>query len=628
MLDMRSLRLEDEQSGIADVPLDILLIIFSYLNTARSVASLAATCKKLHSVVQANGWRIFVRTHFESLSLPQDIKDEAWIGWARHLTSQSRSWDRRAFTAASFVAPVKQPPRGARGGTAPRLRFQTVPPHIVVDASSTFEGGAERETVAWGAGEDVVVRRRYLGPSASSLEAWMATEGASLGFKSGKDDVTALSILQDSDSGVNLLLGRASGHLQVLSMDHTKPGQVLASLQPASADGSPPFEQKDIQAFDTSYRDSALVITKENLFIYPLNNTSLGTDQSNDSSNTIVEPNEAINLRLMPDSRQFRSLRAITSMGNGDIALGMTSSPQPLRYFKKTPTGLELINAAKLRPSNRCTQSYIHDDGHLQTVRSLLPVNCSSVLGGSGHVVLGSYDDGTIRLQDLRSPSSIDTIYQDHFEVLTPVGPLVSHGMERFIAGSARTSTLKFFDFRWTKSYHYTDALPCDKTPLAPTPRAPTMVPFPSFPDVVSCDHRLGRSCKCHALARTDFYRPNCNVYLPANKQSASPIYSLARASDLSSTVYAGMAGELVSLRLRDQADPRDQGISAGRREWRDRAGYGYHESFVSIIETGDGIALNDISKSHRVPEIRKQSYRHPPHVGIGKMYRLDDLLM
>lgn len=78
-----------------------------------------------------------------------------------------------------------------------------------------------------------------------------------------------------------------------------------------------------------------------------------------------------------------------------------------------------LANAAKLRPSNRCTESHIF--GNItQIARSVLPFNSTLVIGGSGNTVLSSYDDGTGRLQDLGSHSAIDVIFQDGFEMTAP----------------------------------------------------------------------------------------------------------------------------------------------------------------------------------------------------------------
>ncbi|KAK6086670.1 hypothetical protein SCUP515_00236 [Seiridium cupressi] len=630
MLDLSSLRLQD-LARLEELPLDVLLIIFSYLDTAKSVAGLATTCKKLHSVAQASGWRIFVRSHFESLSPPQDIGDDEWMGWARTLTSQSRGWDRRALSAASFVASVRKPPRDANGRR--RFRMQTIPPHIVVDASANFKGPFDEETVAWGAGEDVVVRRRQFGHSRMTREDWMAVEGKPMGFTSGQDDVTAISILNAVPSAPGLLVGRASGHLQLLSMsrimDRATFDCVGATFRPSLIVEGGAVDQRDIQAFDTNKtQDTVAVVTKDNVLFYPLDDTFLGSAEGDAVGNLVVAPEEALNVRNIPESRHFGALRTLRFMGNGNLALGLAGSPEPLRYFTRTPTGLELINAAKLQPSNRCTSSYIYRGEELQSVRGLLPTNISSVAGGSGNVVLSSHDDGTIRLQDLRSPCAADTIYQDHFEVLTPVGPLVSHGMERFIAGSARTSILKIFDFRWTKSYNYTESLPCGRSPLLPLPKPPTFAASPYHCETERCNHLLGRLCNRHVLAKTDFYRPNCNVYLPLTNQSESPIYSLAKPSDVSPNIYAGLAGELVKVSLRDQGESTTESRFIKRNDRKYPTGYTYHESPISIIETGNGIALSDISKSQRMPEIRKQDYTHSVPATTRRTRRLDHLLL
>lgn len=706
MPDMASLRLT-EPPRLENLPLDILLIILTYLDTARSIAGVAATCRRLHGVVRESGWRGFVRSHFAGLSLPQNIPDEDWEGWARDLTWQSRGWDRRAFSVASFVQPPRKPQhRDARAqGQGTQFRAQTVPCHIMVDAKSRFEGNSHQETVAWGAGEDVVVRYRQLGRSLTRSEQWFSMEGAPLGFKSGKDDVTSISILDKldrSDSG--LLVGRASGSLQLLTLDSNGLGPVKMTFQPSPADDSrTQIEQKEVQSFDIDgHEDTLAVSTKDNVLLYPLNGSP--SDQ-NGTEPAQVLPTEAISLRTDPKSRSFRLLRSLKFMGNGDIALGMTSSPEPLRYLTRTPTGLEITNAAKMQASDRCPASYLsHDRDHLQTVRGLLPLHAASVAGGhQGSVLLSSWDDGTVRLQDLRTPSALDTAYQDHFEVMTPVGPLAAYGTERFVAGSARSATLKIFDLRWpARRYHYTDALPCGGEPLAPTPRPPTVgdaaATPPWHPDVARCDHVAGRVCRCHALARADFHRPNCNLYLPLIHQASSPVYSLARPSDLSPTVYVGLAGELVKLGLRrdhqhhsqhgphhhqqqqqqnnnnnngggssnNQQDRRRRrggngnnnnnnnnnnqnggggdgwcsyccgdedthllNVAARRRDRQGHAaGYAYHESFMSLIETGDGLALPDVSRSQRVPEMRRQQARRAMPATVQRTRRLDDFWM
>jgi hypothetical protein len=362
------------------------------------------------------------------------------------------------------------------------------------------------------------------------------------------------------------------------------------------------MEQKEIQHFDTGVSQNTIaVVTKDNLFFYPLVDTNPNRDE------LVVEPAESIDVRNMQNSQEFRVLREAKFMGNGDLALGMTSSPAPLRYLTRTPAKTVITNAAKMQPSSRCTKSYLYTDGRPQTLRSILPVSKASVAGGSGTVVLSSYDDGTVRLQDLRSSSAIDTTYQDHFEVTTPVGPLVSYGTERFVVGSARTAILQIFDFRWPKPYYYTAALPCSESPLGPTPKPLTWTSPPQYPDTEKCSYLTGQSCRLHAIARTNFYRPNCNLYLPIIHQAASPVYSLAKSSDSSPVIYAGLAGELVKVSLSNQEQDQRESAFMQRMGNKNRCGYGYKECSTSIVETSHGIALSDISMSQRVPTVYKQ---------------------
>jgi hypothetical protein len=616
---MGSLRLADI-SKLETLSHGVLMIVFSFLTTAQSVARLASTCKKLEGAVRADGWRIFVCSRFDSLTLPLRTDEDGWMDLARTLTWQSRAWDRRAFSLASLVPPVKQqlvnvPGRNGRGGRGGRQRgrggrgrrggVQTFPPHVVVDASSKLsEGRVEEETVAWGAGEDVVIRWRELRHSSLNREEWGTFEGAVAGFQSGTDDVTAISILSGATANPALLIGRASGHLQLSSINPNYFGHSIAWFQPLPKEMGKSLEQKEIQQFDTSVSQNTItVVTKDNLFFYPL----IDTQPSSNQDELVVAPTESFDVRNMQNSQEFGVLREAKFMGNGDLALGMSSSPAPLRYLTRTPSGTIITNAAKMQPSRRCTESYVYTDGRPQALRSILPVNKVSAAGGSGTVILSSYDDGTIRLQDLRSSSAIDTTYQDHFEVTTPVGPLISYGTERFVVGSARTAILQIFDFRWPKNYYYTAALSCGKSPLGPIPKPLTWMSPPQYPEIARCSYLTGQSCRLHILARTNFYRPNCNIYLPNVHRAESPVYSLAKSSDISPVIYAGLAGELVKVSLRDQEQDKRESFLMQQMGKKNRHGYDYRECLTSIVETSDGIALSDSSKSQRVPAIYKQ---------------------
>jgi hypothetical protein len=58
---------------------------------------------------------------------------------------------------------------------------------------------------------------------------------------------------------------------------------------------------------------------------------------------------------------------------------------------------------------------------------------------------------------------------------------------------------------------------------------------------------------------------------------------------------------------LRDQEQDQQESSLMQQMGKKNRYGYDYKECLTSIVETSDGIALSDVSKSQRVPAIYKQ---------------------
>ncbi len=589
------------------LPADILLIVVGYLDTASSVARLAAACKPLHQLVSAGGWRIFVRSCFPSLTLPASSADDAWADLARVLTAQSRDWDRRAFVVHSLW------PRGTRRPNALISQAsQSIPGNIIVDAHLRDCG----ELVVWGCGEDVVARIRRMDRRDRATvvsENWHCCKGSDNGFVAGKDDTTGISILKTSpfgeNEGLGVVVGRANGDLRLLSVDDSIFGRTLMQFRPSPASSA---RQHEIQAIDVDNESNILVAsTRESVWLYPVRNH--GQAQSDDAEAPYINPITAISLKDSQQSSSFDFIRSTKTFNKGTIAVALNRSLDPIRVLNVTPTGLEISAPARI-------PDYMGSSP--RTVRALLPVDVRSVASGNGNVLLSSWDDGTIRLQDLRTPSPVDRVYQDNFEVATPINALISHGLERFVAGSAYSHMLKVFDFRWARGYYHTDSLPCTSRSPYPTPRPPTIVDEPKYDtNQPLCNHILGRLCRWHALSRHDFYRPNCNIYLPFRTYASSPIYSLAKPSDVSPTIYAGLSGQLVEFTLK--SGTHSASVPSANPLYARQTGK------VAILETGDGSAISDISKCQRIPEIRRQSFSNNEGSGITarKRHRLDEAL-
>ncbi|KAJ8124974.1 hypothetical protein O1611_g8666 [Lasiodiplodia mahajangana] len=374
--------------------------------------------------------------------------------------------------------------------------------------------------------------------------------------------------------------------------------------------------QHEIRAIDIDNGSNTLVAgTRESISLYPIRNHD-PTYSNNTIEPPYIDPTTSISLKGAPQSCPFDFIRSTKILNQETIAVALSSSFDPIRILTVIPTGLEISTPVK------APGKHLSLDASPRTVRALLPIDVRSIASGGGNVLLSSWDDGTIRLQDLRSPSPVDRVYQDNFEISAPTSALISYGLERFVAGSAYAPVLKVFDFRWAKGYYHTDSLPCTSDSPYPTPRPPTIVYKPAYPDNRPfCDHTLGHLCRWHTLSRHDFYRPNYNIYLPFRTYASSPIYSLAKPSDVSPTIYAGLSSLLAEFTLRSGMHSISKPNASPL--------YSRYSGKVSILETGDGSMISDVTKSQRVPHLRRQSFRNSEHGSIiaRRHHRLDEPL-
>ncbi|KAL7622515.1 hypothetical protein AAE478_008022 [Parahypoxylon ruwenzoriense] len=630
---MQSLSIQ-EVSCLATLPTDVFYIVLSYLDTARSVAHLAATCRGFYHLISESGWRIFVTSRFATFKLSQVDSADEWRERARSLTAQSRDWDKRAFAVDALRPPGKYRRRGFD-------RFnpsQSIPGNVIVDAHHRRNGGDAQDLVFWGAGEDMFALIRHThGPKAPTDE-WLGSKGASVGYRSGKDDITCVSILKDTTynhysqgDDPQVLVGRANGHLRLLSMDPQQFGRTLAHFRPTKTPTNEVILQKQIQSLDINYTQGVLAAaTKENIIAYPLH-PDQQTRFDGPGDENVSQPGEApyiastdaISLKDgIEPSWDFEFIRSLKFMNHGTLAMALNKSYNPLQYLTFTPTGLVKDTTAKMNGSDHVTS-----DSRLRTVRALLPIDMSSVASGGGSTLLSSWDDGTIQLQDLRTPSPCDRIYQDNFDISTPANALLSRGLERFVAGSAYAPVLKVFDYRWSKGYYHTESLACGNDRPYPAPRPPTIIAEPSFPENrASCDYVAGRPCRWHALSRHDYYRPNFNMWLLPPAGDSSPVYSVASPADDSPTLLVGLSGSLMEITAKSSPWPVFRPNIWPTKD----VSYLRQAGSTSFIETGDGSPLPDITQSQRVPPMHRQLFRDissdsPARAAWRKRHRLDE---
>ncbi|KAI6083281.1 hypothetical protein F4821DRAFT_245300 [Hypoxylon rubiginosum] len=624
MESLKYLSISDVPSLTA-LPAEIFHIILSHLDTARSVSHLALTCKGLYRLIRDCGWRIFVTSRFNTLSLPEISSQDEWAERARALTSQSRDWDRRAFTIDVLKPPMKHNARNYN-------RFspqQSIASNILVDAHHQRTGNDAQDLIFWGAGEDIfgLVRHTRGSKAKAPLDEWLVCKGSSTGYRSGRDDVTCVSILKDKKytfgegDDPQVLVGRANGGVDVISMATKDFGKELFRFRGMKTVSNTPNDNTvpptQIQSFDVNYERGLLATaTKQSVLFYHLASAEQNDSRvaSKNETDAVKAHSDSVNeawadevIPLKEESRgnqSFEFIRSIKFVNESTLAVGLNKCGDPLQYLKRTETGFEKFTTAKTNGGE-----YAADDYTYRTVRAILPVNTSSVASGGGNSVLSSWDDGTVRLQDLRTPLRVDKIFQDNFDLTTPINSLLTRGLERFVAGSAYSPVLKVFDYRWPKGYYHTESLPCGTDHPYPSPRPPTMVFEPSFPDSRSrCDYMAGRPCRWHALSRHDFYRPNMTLWLPApSERDSSPVYSLASPADDSPSLFAGLAGGLAEMTAKSGSHWLANPSDGTQDKDKDNAPYRRTRARLAFIETGSGFPVDDFAQAQRVPPMHHQ---------------------
>lgn len=380
-----------------DLPAEILLLIIANLETARDLRAVALSNRAFHSLVRGDGWRLFVKTRFPSLLVPNPaIGRHDWKQLADSLTWQSRCWDRRALQFQALV-PSSTPTSQAQGrryhGGNQRLF------HSVVDAH--FDPETQQELVVWGAGEDIIARHRERSSKGeASKSSWHRIDGKDFGFKVGHDDVNAIKIVKHQ-TGRAIISGRHNGKLSLLSAEPDRFGEHLSDFLLTNTCESQP-EPQSLQTFDQSVYsvysvNSVDVVHNANstLIAAATKNSVLIYDLGEDEISPETAPSTLYDLQENTFTSETSRLSRAKWMDHGEtIALALGGTPNPLRYLAITPDGWAHHTAAK--NVDIAAQFELKDNGNL-CPNSLEPVYRHAQSSGKTSLILSGWRDGTCR---------------------------------------------------------------------------------------------------------------------------------------------------------------------------------------------------------------------------------------
>ncbi|KAK3994560.1 hypothetical protein QBC44DRAFT_340731 [Cladorrhinum sp. PSN332] len=600
----------DEQAKkLTDLPAEILLLIFADFETARDLRALTLSCHTLHRIVREDGWRLFVKARFPSLSIPNPVSGRfSWQQLADSLTWQSRCWDRRALQFHALL-PSNTPTndRDARRQRGVNRRLF----HAIVDAH--FDPATQDELVVWGAGEDIIARHRErTSKDQVSKSSWHRIDGKDLGFQVGHDDVNTVKIVKHQ-TGRAILSGRHNGDLSLVSAEPESFGKHLSDLmltKPTEFESHSEPQQaseETVNSLDVLRSGTSTLIaaaTKTSVVIYDLP----------EHLTPEITPLTIYDLKKDVFTSESSRLSRARWMEQGEtIALALSGANNPLRYLTMTPTGWTHHAAAK--NVDVAAKFELKDNGNL-CPNSLEPVYRNGQTTGRTSLVLSSWRDGTIRLQDIRTSSPFDAVYQDNIDPWTDAEALMSYGAERFIAGGGDGLTVKIFDFRWTKGYYHTSGLSCQSTLPFPQPSQPFIKqPTSDIFGRAQCNFRHQSLCHWHEFSRSIYFRPNAKYFLSNSLSTLRDrsIWSFSRGSDISPNFYVGISGGVLEATLEPCPNvypPECATIDPnfGFPDWRARApessGYSSRASPPMLMEIGDGLAFTGNDRPIRLPRV------------------------
>ena len=385
-------------------PPELLEYILAQIGTAQTLTRLSQTCKGLHVFIEQEGYRILVQRRFPSVAIPASAlprtdgnvgtlydNSKFWKDAAHGLTTLSRNWDRRAFIAQAIQEPGSKRTEIAAGiARGRRRRGPTIGFIPVIDSYEAWYGAgwtSRKEVVAWGAGAKLVIRSRTMGtkpleesPGAGSDRAltpyWRTY--SKKGALEGRDDITTVNLMpQRSNQFEELILGRASGGLELLRLDQKSTNKTLATY----ATGGMPVR------YTTMHRHTggvaAACLGDHNVSLYPLNLVERD-----------VEPCASASVQKVGENARTWSAKFLNK---GRFAVGLGRSTHPIHIYDLGQGTSKLEHVTHLSLNEGTTANRVDVAGampHATSIYSLASLSPSfTSAGAEGDVFLsGAYD--------------------------------------------------------------------------------------------------------------------------------------------------------------------------------------------------------------------------------------------
>ena len=507
-------------TSLQDCPPELLAHIVLYLETTPDLLRLSLSCKKLHSYIERDGYRVFVQNQYPVIPTPP-----IWKAAAHALSRQLQGWERK-----SLFARCLQPPREAEeshhGYRGRRARGQTMGYQPTIASYESWTGStwtSRKEVVAWGAGATLILRVRWMGPDVLGEWKEVKRRGGDLkefdqhrhkcrwwkikdpAYEDGRDDITTVKLLGDSQNNSRdserVIVGRATGDLIIVKVKHDDQHSWKKEVHFTHSGQTVRFA-----CISCGPRPAVVVCLGDStIAVYHVR-----TDKEH------VEPTGIVQVPVLEKSCRIWSL---VFLRHNCLAVGLGPSMTPIRIYE---IGSDEIPSQPIRALAIGVKKH--------TAYSLAPLPHSTCTPGTeGNLFLSGGYDGVVRLHDLGSPLAVIASFSDPVDSISAIYTLLPLGHGRFLAGSANYSILKVFDISTTL-----DNLWAIRKGTYTTPKYNHHRNWNVF--LVNEDHSAGHRA--------------------AARESSSSVYSLSSPSLASPTIFAGIEGKVIQIDVASTNDP------------------------------------------------------------------------
>ena len=387
------------------LPVEIIIQIFAYFESAENFANLSCTCKALYLTVSKVGWKCYIKQRYPDIRVAGPYYSDA----ARGLTHLSEAWSRRAVLGKRLEPSgyIFDLIKSANVSKWTKPLGQTMGFQAQIDSYEEPTGeswDARKEVIAYSAGSQLVIGIKDMGPAAHQVWEFSSARDRELEFdnfrhrnkwlvykphnvREGQDDILNVTLIKPHQTvngevdSFKAIIGKANGELSMISMlpEQTRNSKCYQRISFNTL-------QNSIKAAHVSPSSNPLLaasISSKTIAVYGLEAVS-----SNHHASTQFDViNEGkIAAANCIDSPGIKTIRFVS---DENLAIGMVHDTAP-KIFRLRPDGPVEIPSSMVHDQRSLSENLKNVSDYRKGVSCIAPIPSSSFMSGGNQVFLSS----------------------------------------------------------------------------------------------------------------------------------------------------------------------------------------------------------------------------------------------